>query len=108
MGVVGSGRGESGGWRRGGDATATINGCPGVAPVLPDRALLSDKDGAFVYIIDAQNKARRRAVTTGLATVQGLAVVKGLDGSERVVLRAGGFLNPGESVNPKLQKSSGE
>jgi HlyD family secretion protein len=30
--------------------------------------------------------------------------MEGLDGTERVVLFAGGFLNPGETVNPKPQK----
>lgn len=96
------------GLRPGGYATATINSGTVVAPVLPESAVLSDKEGAYVYIIDAQNKAQRRAVKTGLVTSDGLAIVEGLDGTERVVLRAGGFLNPGESVNPKVHKASGE
>lgn len=96
------------GLRPGGYATATISSGTVLAPILPESAVLSDKDGAFVYVIDAKNKAQRRAVKTGISTSEGLAIVEGLDGSERVVLRAGGFLNPGESVNPRLQKLSGE
>jgi HlyD family secretion protein len=44
-------------------------------------------------------------VTTGAVTAGGLAITKGLNGKERVVLFAGGFLNPGETVKPKLQSS---
>lgn len=108
QGVVRIALGYALGLRPGGYATATIKSGTLMAPILPESAVLSDKDGAFVYIIDAKNKARRRAVKTGIATSEGLAIIDGLDGSEKVVLRAGGFLNPGESVNPKLQKPSGE
>lgn len=108
QGVVRIALGYAEGLRPGGYATATINSGTVVAPILPESSVLSDKDGAFVYIIDAKNKAQRRAVKTGIATSEGLAIIDGLDGSEKVVLRAGGFLNPGESVNPRLQKPSGE
>jgi len=37
-------------------------------------------------------------------TEQGIAITEGLTGTERVVLRAGGFLNPGETVNPQPLK----
>jgi hypothetical protein len=43
-------------------------------------------------------------VKTGAVTAQGLAITEGLNGTERVVLRAGGFLNPGETVNPQPLK----
>jgi RND family efflux transporter MFP subunit len=91
------------GLRPGGFATATINSGTVVAPILPESAVLSDKEGSYVYIIDADNKAQRRAVTTGLVTNDGLAIIEGLDGSERVVLRAGGFLTQGETVNPRAE-----
>ncbi len=67
--------------------------------------MLSDDEGAYVYVIDGEDKAQRRAVTTGAVTREGIAVTEGLTGQERVVLRAGGFLTAGESVKPKLQKS---
>ena len=44
----------------------------------------------------------RRPVKTGTVAADGIAIVQGLTGTERVVLRAGGFLQPGETVNPKL------
>lgn len=91
--------------RPGGFASATIRSGTIVAPMIPESALLSDTKGAFVYIIDAEGKARRRDVKAGIVTENGVAIVEGLTGAERVVLRAGGFLNPGEKVNAKLVKT---
>jgi RND family efflux transporter MFP subunit len=90
--------------RPGGFATARINSGSFTATVLPESAVLADAKGSFVYVIGSDNKADRRAVKTGAVTEQGVAIVEGLTGAERVVLRAGGFLNPGETVNPQPLK----
>ena len=91
--------------RPGGFATATIRSGSVVAPMLPESAILSDDEGSYVYVVGAGNKVERRAVKTGLVTETGIAIVEGLNGAERVVLRAGGFLAPGDKVNPKLQRA---
>jgi multidrug efflux pump subunit AcrA (membrane-fusion protein) len=88
--------------RPGGFASAILQGGAVVAPKLPDSAILSDNRGSYVYIVDKDGKARRRDVKTGTVTDSGIAILSGLDGSERVVVRSGGFLSPGETVNPKL------
>lgn len=90
--------------RPGGFATARINSGSFSATVLPESAVLADSEGSFVYVVGADNKATRRAVKTGAVTAQGIAITEGLSGTERVVLRAGGFLNPGETVNPRAAK----
>ena len=69
--------------------------------MLPESAILSDDRGSFVYVIDDENKAQRRAVETGIVTEEGIAIVEGLTGTEQVVLRAGGFLTEGETVQPR-------
>lgn len=92
--------------RPGGFATATIESGAVVAPVLPESAVLSDREGAFVYIVDGEGKAKRRPITTGAVTPQGIVVTEGLNGTERVVLRAGGFLTEGETVKPQMAKGS--
>ena len=73
-----------------------------VAPVLSESALQSDAAGSYVYVVGADNKVVRRNVKTGAITEKGVIVLEGLDGSERVVERAGAFLQAGETVKPKL------
>jgi len=91
--------------RPGGFASVEIVAGSQQAPVLPESAIQSDEKGNYVYIVDKANKVVRRPVTTGVVTPKGIAVVQGLAGNERVVLRAGGFLNPGETVRPQRQAS---
>ena len=91
--------------RPGGFANATIRSGTVVAPLLPESAVLSDDEGSFVYIVGSDDKVVRRAVTIGSVTARGIVVSEGLRGTERVVLRAGGFLNEGESIKPVLQKA---
>ena len=91
--------------RPGGFANVQIRAGSITAPILPESAVQNDKEGSYVYIIDRQNKVVRRGVKTGTITPDGIAISEGLDGSERVVQRAAGFLNPGEVVKPKLLKN---
>ncbi len=92
--------------RPGGFASVEIKAGTTTAPVLPESAVQNDKDGAYVYIVGNDNKVSRRAVKTGSVSEAGIPVVEGLDGTEKVVLFAGGFLNPGELVNPKLKREA--
>jgi multidrug efflux pump subunit AcrA (membrane-fusion protein) len=64
----------------------------------------SDNQGSYVYIVNADNKAERRAVTIGQIFDHGVAIQSGLTGKEKVVVLAGGFLNPGQKVRPEIQK----
>ncbi len=91
--------------RPGGFATAQINSGSIEATVLPESAVLADSEGSFVYVVNDENKATRTSVTTGMVTPQGIAITAGLEGTELVVLRAGGFLNPGETVNPRREEN---
>jgi HlyD family secretion protein len=43
-------------------------------------------------------------VKTGSVTDSGVVIESGLSGQERVVLSAGAFLNPGETVVPERAK----
>jgi RND family efflux transporter MFP subunit len=90
--------------RPGGFASVAIRSGTVVAPLLPESAILSDDKGSYVYVVGKENKVERRPVKLGSITGDGIVIAEGLNGSERVVLRAGGFLNPGETVNPRLVK----
>ena len=87
--------------RPGGFASTRIIAGSAEQPLLPESAVLSDQAGNFVYVVGAGNKVQRRPVRTGTVTAEGIAIVDGLNGTEQVVLRAGGFLSPGETVRPQ-------
>lgn len=93
--------------RPGGFASATIVAGSREAPVLPESAVLNDERGAYVYLVGRDNKVARRQVTIGNVTSKGIAIVDGLNGTEQVVLRAGGFLNPGETVKAVRARANG-
>jgi HlyD family secretion protein len=92
--------------RPGGFANARIESGTSEAAVLPESAVLNDSKGSFVYIVGPDNKAARRDVVVGSVSSAGLSITSGLTGNEKVVLRAGGFLNPGETVRPEVQKKA--
>jgi len=93
--------------RPGGFASARIQSGTSEVAILPESALQNDSKGSFVYIVGPDNKAVRRDVVVGSVSEAGLSITSGLTGNEKVVLRAGGFLSPGETVQPKVQKKAG-
>ncbi|MBH5321350.1 efflux RND transporter periplasmic adaptor subunit [Aurantiacibacter sediminis] len=92
--------------RPGGFASIALNGETVVAPRLPESAVLSDDQGSYVYIVNDENVVERVDVELGEISDEGVAIAAGLVGTERVVLRAGGFLTPGEEVRPVAEGAS--
>jgi HlyD family secretion protein len=92
--------------RPGGFASARINSGTVEAPFVQQSAVQSDAKGNYVIIVDPSNKAVRRQVTVGSVSDKGVSIIAGLNGTEKVVLSAGGFLNPGEVVIPERAKQA--
>lgn len=92
--------------RPGGFASVELRSGAVVAPMLPESAILNDEKGSYVYVVGKDNKVSRREVTTGTVGDDGIAIAKGLNGTETVVLRAGGFLAPGQAVVPSRVPAS--
>jgi RND family efflux transporter MFP subunit len=90
--------------RPGGFASAEIRAGSIDAPLLPESAVLSDDKGNYVYVVDDKNQVARKGVKIGDVSNGGVSIVEGLNGTERVVVSAGAFLNPGDKVRP--QRSS--
>ena len=90
--------------RPGGFASVSLTSGNTVAPLLPQSAVQSDAKGNYVYVLNDKNEAVRKPITTGEVSDKGVAIVSGLNGTERVVLTAGAFLNPGQKVIPNLTK----
>ncbi len=91
--------------RPGGFANVAIQAGATTAPILPESAVQTDKDGNYVYLIGPDNKTAKRRVKIGVVTPTGIPVMEGLAGNERVVLRAGSFLSEGEVVKPVFEKN---
>ena len=87
--------------RPGGFATAQINSGGVDLPVLPSSAVQNDDGGAYVLLVGPDSKVVRRPVVLGQVTAKGVAITEGLNGSEAVVLYAGGFLTPGDLVKAR-------
>ncbi len=92
--------------RPGGFADARLISGSAEAPLLPESAVQSGPEGSFVLVVGKDNKVERRAVKVGSVSDAGVAIASGLNGNERVVVLAGAFLNPGDTVKPVLQKAS--
>ena len=94
--------------RPGGFASAQIVAGVGDQPQLPQSAILSDEQGNYVYVVDGGNVVRRRNVRLGTVTESDVAIADGLSGTERVVLSAGAFLNPGQKIAPVMGRPGGQ
>ena len=76
----------------------------GVQPVtvlaIPRAAVLSDQQGDYVYVVDAQNKAQVRRIQLGQSTPSTAVVVSGLTEGETVISEGIQRVRPGQPVAP--------
>ena len=76
----------------------------GVTPVemlvVPRSAVLMDQQGDYVYVVDQQNKAERRAVTLGQSTPAMASLVSGLKPGDMVVTEGVQRVKAGQAVAP--------
>jgi membrane fusion protein (multidrug efflux system) len=82
----------------------------GVQPIfvlaVPRAAVLSDQQGEYVYVVDAQNKVEIRRIQLGQSTPSTAVITNGLKEGELVVseglqrVRAGQTVSPGPASQP--------
>ena len=76
----------------------------GVQPItvlaIPRAAVLSDQQGDYVYVVDAQNKAQVRRIQLGQSTPSTAVVTSGLTEGELVISEGLQRARPGEVVSP--------
>jgi membrane fusion protein (multidrug efflux system) len=74
----------------------------GVQPILvlgiPRAAVLSDQQGDYIYVVDAQNKAQIRRIQLGQSTPTTAVVTNGLTEGELVISEGLQRVRPGEPV----------
>ena len=89
---------EEVGWPVGADVRVAVPTAePRKVLAIPRDALVLRRDGTTVYRIDAEGLAQRISVNTGIA-VGHLIEVDGIQSGDRVVIRGGERLRPGQSV----------
>jgi membrane fusion protein (multidrug efflux system) len=67
---------------------------------VPRAAILSDQQGSYVYVVDAQNIARQRRVRLGQLTPETAAILEGLNEGERVIVEGVQRARPNAPVTP--------
>jgi len=75
----------------------------GVDPVdvlaVPRAAVLSDQQGDYVYVVDADSKAQQRRIQLGQSTATMAAVTSGLKAGENVIVDGIQRARPGQPVS---------
>jgi len=72
------------------------------ALLINDRAIGTDQNRKFVFVVDKDNKAEYRAVTLG-PTIDGLRVVRsGLKAGEKIVVNGLQRVHPGAPITPGI------
>ena len=76
----------------------------GVQPVqavtVPRVAVLQDQQGAYVWVVGAENKAEQRRIQLGQSTPETAVISTGLQEGETVVVDGLQRVRPGAAVNP--------
>jgi RND family efflux transporter MFP subunit len=78
-------------------------------PVVPQAAVQEDSKGRYVFVVNAQNLAQQRRITTGVTVGTEWAVESGLSAGERIIVQGIQKVRPDQLVEPVADGSrSGE
>jgi len=66
--------------------------------LIPQSTILYREKNKEVFIVDADNKARRRIVELGINVGADVQILSGLAAKDRLVISGGQYLNPGDRV----------
>lgn len=72
--------------------------------VIPFAALRRDRDGEFVYVVDAERMATRMAVRSGRRLADRVEIVAGLDPGQQVVIKGFLGLKAGTKITPVSER----
>jgi HlyD family secretion protein len=89
--------------RPGGFARVEFAGLVRTAPVVPEKAVTFDAEGAFVMTVDADNKVHRAAVKTGSRAGGYVELLEGPPAGARVITSGSSFVLEGDTVRPAAE-----
>ena len=75
-------------------------------PVVPQSAVLQDREGRYVLGVDAENRVRRRGIATGAAVGTVYVVESGLEVGEDIIVEGIQKARPGQTVAPVRRNAS--
>jgi membrane fusion protein, multidrug efflux system len=67
---------------------------------VPRAAVLSDQQGDYVYVVNAQNVVEQRRVKLGQSTPETAGIIEGLKEGEKVIVEGIQRARPGAVVAP--------
>jgi multidrug efflux system membrane fusion protein len=76
--------------------------------IVPSRAVQVSQTGNFVFVIDANNKAKVQKITTERQVGTDTVITSGLNGGETVVTDGQLLLADGKSVSTRPASAAGE
>ena len=71
-------------------------------PVIPQSAVMEDREGRYVFTVDNNNAVQLRRVVTGAVIHTQWVVESGLKAGETIVVKGVQKVTPGQTVNPIL------
>ena len=78
----------------------TASEAKAVVYTVPAISLIDARaDQGVVYVVDAEGKARRRAVETGGVSDRGVTILKGLSDGDSVITRGASMVRDGDAVS---------
>lgn len=89
------------------DVTFFTNSKSGVV-LVPTEAILTDGQTDYVFVVNAENKAEKKVVTTGLASDNRTEVTSGLEVGQLLVTVGQSYLSDGALVRIVTNDASGE
>jgi len=67
-------------------------------PVVPQSAVQEDREGRYVFVVDAENRVQQRRITTGAAIGTNWPVESGLMTGETIIVQGVQKVSPGQIV----------
>ncbi|MFH1135661.1 MAG: efflux RND transporter periplasmic adaptor subunit [Pseudomonadota bacterium] len=72
-------------------------------PVVPQAAVLEDKEGRYVFVVDSNNRTVQRRIATGPVVGTGWVVESGLMSGEMVIVQGVQKVTAGQEVSPTTE-----
>jgi membrane fusion protein (multidrug efflux system) len=77
---------------------------PNIMPIVPQAAVIIDRQGASVLVVDGQDKVSKRSIVTGAAIGTVWSVKSGLQAGEKVIIQGIQKVKPGQIVRIDTDK----